>query len=587
MKLTLVFTLASGLFAQSSNLTALYEEYYRYSLTESPELATMAGVPGHNDRWRDYLPQATERRRTALNTFLERGRATAVSSLPPAGQLTHRLFLRELQIQLDNLDFGSYYFPINHQVAAHLQTFAVLPMAPVRSVKDFEDRIARIESLPAVVDAIIAAANEGLRRNFKAPRLTAERMADQLTLQMQTEPATSPLLESFRQMPASFSQSDRERLQAKAESAYRTAFQPAWKKLHAYITATYIPSTRTTIGLSENFNGGELYEASIHRHATVKMTAREVHDTGLREFARIQTEMAAIRRELNFTGTAAEFSEKILNAPDMLFKSEAEILAHGREIAKRTDPELPRLFNLLPRMPYGVQAIPAHRARTAAPYYQAPARDGSRAGNFFLRTVDPKTQSKCCMAALILHEAVPGHHLQIALAQEMENVPEFRKGSRYTAFSEGWGLYAETLGDDLGIYNTPYERYGKLQNEVLRAIRLIVDTGLHSMKWTREQAIAAMQPAKGGWLNDGFLASEVDRYIANPGQALAYKIGGLKIEELRRKAEKALGAKFDIREFHHAVLRNGALPLDILEEQIDAYIATASSATVSSPRTQQ
>jgi prolyl oligopeptidase len=224
-------------------------------------------------------------------------------------------------------------------------------------------------------------------------------------------------------------------------------------------------------------------------------------------------------------------------------------------------------------MPYGVQAIPPDRARTAAPYYQGPAMDGSRAGNFFLRTFEPEKQSKCCMEALILHEAVPGHHLQIALAREMQGVPDFRRAFGFTAFVEGWGLYAETLGPELGLAKSPFERYGKLQQEMMRSARLVVDTGLHAMGWTREKAVETMSVSKGGWINDDFLSSEVDRYIAYPGQALAYKIGALKIQELRRKSEAALGAAFDIREFHDVVLRNGALPLEILEEEVDRYLA--------------
>jgi prolyl oligopeptidase len=250
-------------------------------------------------------------------------------------------------------------------------------------------------------------------------------------------------------------------------------------------------------------------------------------------------------------------------APEFVFKTEADIVTHGRDIAKRIDPELPRLFKVLPRMPYGVRAIPADRARTAAPYYEGPAMDGSRAGNFYLRTADPQTQSRCCMQALIMHEAVPGHHLQIALATEMTGVPEFRRSGGHTAYIEGWGLYAESLGTELGLYETPYERYGQLQSEILRALRLVTDTGLHHYGWTRDQAVATMGSAKGGWITDDVVASEVDRYIAIPGQALAYKVGELKIKELRARAEKALGAKFDIRDFHDVVLRNGSIPLTV------------------------
>jgi prolyl oligopeptidase len=282
--------------------------------------------------------------------------------------------------------------------------------------------------------------------------------------------------------------------------------------------------------------------------------------------------MAEIRKELNFSGTSAEFIDQVLNAPKFRFHSEDEILVHGRDIAKRIDPQLPKLFKVLPRMTYGVAAIPADRARTAAPYYQRPALDGSRAGYFFLRTVDPEKQSNCCLESLILHESVPGHHLQIALASEMADVPEFRKVSRFTAYTEGWGLYAETLGLALGMYETPYERYGQLQSELFRAARLVVDTGLHSEGWPREKAVDYLYGSGANPSRD-FMESEVDRYIAVPGQALAYKIGQLKIQELRTLAEKELGPKFDVRTFHDVVLRNGALPLAILDEQVREWIA--------------
>ncbi len=363
-----------------------------------------------------------------------------------------------------------------------------------------------------------------------------------------------------------------------AVEAYNNSFLPSWRKLHHFVATVYVPAARESIGLSQAFNGPEMYALQVKRITTTNYTPQQIHAIGVKEIARIQKEMAAIRRDLKFTGTPAEFTEKVLNAPNFRFHSEQEILVHGRDIAKRVDPELPRLFRKLPRMPYGVQAIPADRARTDAPHYLAPALDGTRAGNFFLRTVDPEKQSNCCMEALILHESVPGHHLQVALATEMEGVPEFRKVTHFTAFIEGWGLYAETLGSALNMYRTPYERYGQLQSEIFRATRLIVDTGIHSLGWSRQKAIDTME-ANGVNTSHDFIVSEVDRYIAMPAQALAYKMGGLKIQEMRALAEKELGARFDIREFHDVVLRNGALPLDILEEQVKAYIAKARRST--------
>ncbi|MEP7366963.1 MAG: DUF885 domain-containing protein [Acidobacteriota bacterium] len=575
MRTLLLFLISLPLLAQSpvAELNALYKEYFEFNLRDSPENATFAGRRDYNDRWSANDPASVEHRRSELRGFLERARRHTTASLPAAERLNHRLFLSTLDRRLESIDLESYFAVASHYGGYVRTLTSTFDAAPGRTVKDLEDQIARLEATPALAEGMIAAANEGLKRKLQVPRSSAESAAAIYASQAAAPAAQSPLLKAFRQMPASIPEADRARLAARATRAYEQTFQPAWRKLSAYFHDTYVPATRATPGLGTNFNGAELYQVLIRQHTTTKLTAREIHDIGLREMDRLGKEMAAIRASVGFTGNAEEFDAKVLMAPNLLFHSEAEILAHGRDIAKRIDPLLPKLFLKLPRMTYGVEAIPAAIARTAAPHYRAPALDGSRAGYFYLRTVDPEKQSKCCMESLILHEAVPGHHLQIALAREMENVPDFRRTAGYTAFSEGWGLYAESLGEELGMYQSPFEKYGRYQTEMMRASRLVVDTGVHALGWTREQMIAAMQPGKGGWLNDDFISSEVDRYIGMPAQALAYKIGGLKFTELRRKAEKALGPKFDIREFHDACLRNGSLPLDILEEEIDAYIA--------------
>jgi uncharacterized protein (DUF885 family) len=350
--------------------------------------------------------------------------------------------------------------------------------------------------------------------------------------------------------------------------------------LRDYITATYIPAARDTVGISQAPGGAAMYAFLVKRMTTTDYTPEQIHEIGLKEVARIQSEMLKIRQQLNFNGTAEEFSDQVLNAPRFRFHSEEEILVHGRDIAKRIDPELPRLFKVLPRMTYGVAAIPPDRARTSSEYYEPPALDGSRAGYFYMRTVDPEKESSCCLESTILHESVPGHHLQIALSYETPGVPNFRKISRFTAYTEGWALYAETLGSVLHMYETPYEQYGQLQGELFRAARLVVDTGIHTQGWTREKAIDFMY-GSGADPSRDFMASEVDRYIAWPGQALAYKIGQLKILELRTLAEKELGPKFDIRTFHDVVLRNGTLPLDILEEQVREWISQSRKAASS------
>ncbi|MBK7931469.1 MAG: DUF885 domain-containing protein [Bryobacterales bacterium] len=519
------------------------------------------------------LARGRGKMRADLRGFLERARRHQTASLPVSERMNHRLFVSTIERRLETIDLTSFYSVASHYGGMVRALQSTMEVAPARTVKDYENMIARLEATPKLAEGLIAASNEGLKRKLLTPRQSAETAAAIYASQARPEAGQSPLLKSFREMPKSIPEAEQKRLVARAEAAYEKSFRPAWRKWSAYLKDTYAPATRTTLGMADNFNGAELYQVMIRQHTTTRLTAREIHEIGLKEMERIGKEMAAIRTGQGFQGTAEEFEAKVLSAPGLLFKSEAEILAHGRDIAKRVDPELPKLFLKLPRMPYGVEAIPAAIARTAAPHYRAPALDGSRAGYFYLRTVEPEKQSRCCMASLILHEAVPGHHLQIALAREMENVPEFRKTAGYTAFSEGWGLYAEALGEDLGIYKNPHEMYGRLQTEMMRAARLVVDTGVHALGWSRERMIQAMAPSKGGWMNDDFIASEVDRYIAMPAQALAYKIGGLKIVELRKRAERELGAKFDVREFHDVVLRNGGIPLDILEEEVDAWIA--------------
>jgi prolyl oligopeptidase len=439
-------------------------------------------------------------------------------------------------------------------------------------VKDYENLTARLRALPKWVDETIAAANQAIAQKKIQPKLTAEREVEELNVEMEPDPLKSPLLAAFTNFPDSIPAGDQERLRADAVEAYTHAFLPAWRKLRDYVSGTYLPAARDTMGLAQAPGGAEMYAFLVRRSTTTNYSPEEIHEIGLKEVARIQSEMAKIREQLNFTGTAAEFTDQVLNAPRFHYHSEADILIHGRDVAKRIDPELPRLFKVLPRIPYGVAAIPADRARTSSEYYEPPALDGSRAGYFYMRTVDPEKETSCCLESTILHESVPGHHLQIALSYEIPDMPEFRKILQFTAYTEGWALYAETLGPDLHMYETPYEMYGYWQGQILRAARLVVDTGIHAKGWSREQAIDYMVSV-GADASRDFITSEVERYIAWPGQALGYKVGQLKILELRALAQKELGPKFDIRDFHDVVLRNGTIPLDILETQVRDWIA--------------
>jgi uncharacterized protein (DUF885 family) len=558
--------------AQTSGLQRLFSDYYEFLLREDPGQATFAGRTEFNDRWDDPSPEHKRQYVASLREFMRRLRAIPKAGIPARDRLSYELLDRELREKIEEENTISTFFSVNHMIGEHLDIFSTVAIEPATTVKDYQNQIARLRALPKWADETIAAANLAIAQERVQPRLVAERELDELDTDMAGDPMQSPLLAAFTRFPDKIPPADQARLRTEAVEAYNQSFLPAWHKLRDYVAGKYLPATRATVGLSAAPGGKEMYAFQVRKMTTTKYTPEEVHEIGLKEVARIQSEMAKIRQQLNFTGTAAEFSDQVLNAPRFRFHSEAEILAHGRDIAKRIDPELPRLFKTLPRMPYGVAAIPPDRARTSSEYYEQPALDGSRAGFFYMRTVDPEKQTSCCMESTILHESVPGHHLQIALSYEIPGVPDFRKISEFTAYTEGWALYAETLGPDLHMYETPYEMYGYWQGQILRAARLVVDTGIHTKGWTREQAIDYMVSV-GADASRDFIASEVDRYIAWPGQALAYKVGQLKILELRAVAEKELGQKFDIREFHDVVLRNGTIPLDVLEEQVRAWIA--------------
>ena len=557
---------------QSNGLQKLFSDYYEFQLREDPGQATFIGRAEYNDRWDDPSPEhlaATTGLAAAIPSTAPHDSGTGLAA---RDRLSYELLDRQLKENIEQATTVSTFDAVNHLVGEHLNIFSTMAVAPANTVKDYENEVARLRALPKWADQTIAAANFAIAQEKVQPKLVAEREVDELNVEMESDPLKSPLLAAFTKFPESVPAADRERLRADAVDAYTQAFLPARRKLRDYVSTSYLPAARDTVGLAQAPGGAQMYAFFVRQMTTTNYSPEQIHEIGLKEVARIQSEMAKIREQLNFTGSAAEFSDQVLNAPHFMFHSEAEILAHGRDIAKRLDPELPRLFKVLPRMTYGVSPIPPDRARTSSEYYGQPALDGSRAGYLYLRTVDPEKHTSCCMETTILHESVPGHHLQIALSYEIPCMPDFRKIAEFTAYTEGWAVYAETLGPDLHMYETPYEMYGYWQGQILRAARLVVDTGIHAKGWPREQAIDYMVSV-GADASRDFIASEVDRYIAWPGQALAYKVGQLKILELRALAQKELGPKFDIRDFHDVVLRNGTIPLDILEEQVRNWIA--------------
>ena len=437
------------------------------------------------------------------------------------------------------------------------------------SRQDYLDWIARLEKLPNYIEQHITLAKLGIERNVTAPKILMERVARQIELQLVDEPTDSPFFNVFETIPANIE--DRSEIREKAIQVISEDIIPAYHIFRDFFIDEYLPASRTTIGVSDLPNGKAWYENLARYHTSTELMPDEIHQIGLSEVKRIRTEMNKIIERVGWDGTFDEFLNFLRTDPQFYFETGEELLQAYLATSKKLDPKIVPLFKVLPRMPYGIKPIPIESAPdTTTAYYMRPSADGSRAGYYYVNLYKPEVRPKYEIEVLSVHEAVPGHHLQIALAMEIENIPNFRKYSGYTAYVEGWGLYSESLGYDMGLYQDPYSEFGALTYDMWRAVRLVVDTGMHYKGWSREQAIEFFKENAAKTEQD--IINEVDRYLIMPGQALAYKIGQLKIMELKKKSKESLGEKFDIKEFHHVILGEGALPLDVLEEKIDQYI---------------
>ncbi len=553
-------------------LHTLLDAEWEYVLREFPTFASSLGDRRYNDQWGDASLAAIERRNRHNVELLQKLKAIDRRQLSVADQLNYDLFKKDTEQSVEGFQYEPYLMPVNQR--GGIQTSDELAeLLRFQTVKDYEDWIARLRSFPTLMDQTIGLMRVGAQKRVIWPKVTLERVPNQVDKQLVSRAEDSSFYKPFKTFPEDIPAAERERLSQSAREAITQGIIPAYRKFKEFFVNDYLPVAFDKVGVWQIPRGDDYYAFQARSYTTTNLTPPQIHEKGLSEVARIRAEMQKIMTQVGFKGTHKEFFKKLRTDDEFYYKTPEELLQAYRAMSKRIDPNLVKVFKTIPRVPYGVIPIPDKIAPdTTTAYYNQPAADGSRPGYYYVNLYKPETRPKYEMMALSLHEAVPGHHLQIARAMELGEIPKFRRYGGYTAFIEGWGLYAESLGDDMGLYDDPYSKFGQLTYEMWRAVRLVVDTGMHHFKWERQRAIDYFLDNAAKSEND--IINEIDRYITDPGQALAYKIGELKLKELRARGKSQLGDDFDIREFHDIVLGSGAVPLDVLERNVDAWIAS-------------
>lgn len=555
----------------SATLQALFAQDWERGLRESPMSATYLGDRRYNDRWDDLRLQTLAQQQVEDRQTLARLHAIDRDALSPTDQLNYDLFAHQNQERIEAWRHGGYLRPVDQR--GGIQTaHEILEVLPFATVKDYDDWLARLRGLSALIEQTTALMRRGAAEQRMFPKVVMQRVPAQIAAQIVTQAEDSPMYRPFLSFAEGIPAAQQARLTRAARAVISRQVVPAYRQFLTFFEQEYLPACPAAVGLSAQPGGAAYYAYLTRLHTATSLTPEQIHEIGLSEVARIRREMVDVMAQTGFQGDLPAFFEFLRNDPRFFYEDAQDLLQGYRAIAKRIDPELVHLFGHLPRLPYGVRAIPEISAPdTTTAYYFPGAADGSRAGYYYVNLYRPESRPKWEMEVLTVHESVPGHHLQIALQQELGALPEFRKnGLGFTAFVEGWGLYSESLGGELGLYQDPYSRFGKLTYEMWRAVRLVVDTGMHAKGWTRQQAIDYFKANAPKAELD--IINEIDRYIVMPGQALAYKIGELEIQKLRREAQQSLGENFDLRAFHDVVLGSGALPLYILRRQVQDWV---------------
>jgi len=560
----------------SAQLAEIISEEWESRLRYDPTFATYTGDRRFNDRLQSVTEDDYGQWLDHLRDLCKRLNAIDRTVLTATEQLNADILTRLLDNEAGDLEFHAYRLPISRAGGFHLDFSEWLPLiTPFETVKDYENYVARLGAFGRYVEQQIEVMRGGLATGYHPAGVTLAGVDDSLRRQIVTDPCSSPIYAPFGRFPESIGGADRERLIAEGQKALLMSVVPGYEALLRFLNDEYIPGASDEVGACHLPNGRAFYQHRIRYFTSLDLSAEQVHDTGQLEVKRIRAEMENAMGATGFRGEFHAFVEYLRTDPRFYVVAPEALLKETAYVLKRIDGELPRLFKTLPRTPYGIRTIPdASAPGNTAAYYFPATGDGRCAGFYYVNTFDLKSRPLYEIEALSLHEAVPGHHLQIALQQELD-IPLFRRFNGFTEFVEGWALYAERLGLEIGFYQDPYSDFGRLSYEMWRACRLVVDTGLHALGWSRQQAIDYMAANTSSTLLN--IANEVDRYIAWPGQALAYKIGELKIRELRARAEQELGARFDLREFHDLILGSGAVPLDVLERMVDGWIAQRSN----------